>query len=107
MHKPDSAAVAAQLKAIQSIYAGWHSNADALAEAAALWRGGPNQYGVFTGGKHEEVARFGKVSTSMTIAEAPNGLFAADTLPRRGSAACPRCGASHMLSADSHVRRWS
>src|SRR4051812_21290989 len=69
----DPAIVAAQIAVIQERYPEWHASPEALAEASALW-GGCNDHGVFPG-RYEEVAGRGKCSASVTIAQAPNGLF--------------------------------
>ena len=42
---------------------------------AALWGGDANESGVFTTGKCEQVGYRNKASCTVTIAQAPNGLF--------------------------------
>jgi len=53
-----------------------HSDDEAIAQAAALWGGSANPYGVFMQGVREVVARHRDAEAVVTIAETPSGLFA-------------------------------
>lgn len=70
---PDPATVATQIAAIKGQFPDGHSSPGAFAEASALWNGGQNEHGVFTNGRYEEAARFGKCCVSLTIAESETG----------------------------------
>jgi len=71
------AALAAQISAIQERFPDWLSDDQAHAKAAALWGGGCNEHGIFMNGDREVVAKHKNAEATVTIAQAPGGLFAA------------------------------
>jgi hypothetical protein len=70
-------AVVREIAAIRERFAeDWHRSPQALAAASALWQGGHNEHGVFSGAERETVARSGRVEAAVSVARSPAGLFA-------------------------------
>src|SRR5215218_6617830 len=73
----DPATIAKQIAAIMEKHGPFcHSIDEAIAEASQAWDGGANEFGVFTHGTKEVVARHKDAEASVIVTASPNGLFA-------------------------------
>jgi hypothetical protein len=90
---PGPATVAAQIAAIKARRPDYWRDEAAFAEASALWGGGHNEHGVFTGDQEETIARQGGAEATITVAQSPSGLFVFGVQFRS-----PACGFSYAPS---------